>query len=137
LFWGERLCHVSRTSSRRFYSPLCRCAGIQFSSRIDLPGRTLKLHGSKLCAGNYLTCFRVYKNSISGGRVDHRCDVGAPARCNLAFAEAEALAAIGFFGALCGFLVFKRALLTFGVSELAETVHARGVALLGSAAAGT
>jgi hypothetical protein len=94
-----------------------------------LSGRTLKLHGPKLCAGNYLACFRVYKNSISGGRVNHRYDVGAPPRCNLAFAEAEALTAIVFFSALGGFLVFEGALLAFGFCELAETVHARSVAL--------
>jgi hypothetical protein len=123
-FGGERLCHVSSASSRRFYSPLGRCARIQFSSRIDLSGCTLKLHGPELCAGNYLTRFRVYKNSISGGRVDHLYDVGAPPRCNLTFAEAEALTAIVFFGALGSLPRLKFLLLAFGFCELAEAVGA-------------
>jgi hypothetical protein len=108
---------------------LCRSARIHISSCVNLSGRTLKLHGPKLCAGNYLTCFRVYKNSISGGPVNHRYDVGAPPRCNLAFAEAEALAAIVFVSALGSLPRLKFLLLAFGVSDLAEAVHARSVAL--------
>jgi hypothetical protein len=118
------LCHVSSASSGRFYSPLRCCARIHFSPRVNLSGRTLKLHGPKLCAGNYLACFRVYKNSISSGRVDHLYDVGTPPRCNLTFAEAEALTAIVFFGALRSLLVFESALLAFGFCELAEAVGA-------------
>jgi hypothetical protein len=39
---------------------------------------------------------------------------------------------VGFLCALGGLLVFEGALLTFGFCDLAEAVHARGVALLGS-----
>jgi hypothetical protein len=116
---------------------LCRCAGIQFSSRVNLSRRTLNLHGPKFCAGNYSPSFSIYKNSISSGRVNHRRDVGAPPRCNFAFALGETLTTIVSFVAAALFFNVEGALLAFGVSELAEAVHARGVALGLSAGTGT